>query len=1250
MKEDPAQTLLKYFSGPLSAPKSMDVAKFILLNADTSKALGPGTSNNGGNEPSLMGRIFDILSRPNYAVANMAKNPTDRFAFFQGLSGKEKTTFSDVLENYGVKDQRVRALGGLALDIGLDPTTYIPGGAFAKGAVKAGKLLGIGSKALDATKVVAKDKTIAQKLLQNGEPVFPEAFGLPKADTPQIPDVLRRPNQESVDDLNKILNSIDISKDINTEGARKILAQRPKIKSLSDTLPGQLELPLAGIPKNIPQKKIIHADLEFPVEQSVQATKGQLPFKFPDFNLNKIRANALVDKAETIVQKAVEGEPESILRVLPQPNNVKIGAREQKAAAEIVAAWDNTKSTAQLNQKFPETINARQQVKLYYKAVEKAKARFTKPNAPVNKARVSSDAYRIYTAAEKALEAQGLVPRIGTGENVRLSEVIQQVGGHQNAQTVLDEFGNEIKQGGVTWQAIQALRARGAIDETKTVKEITESIKQTHDAAQTSGVVSDGFMQQFDRIMKQFGSASARKEGLSPAGISATQNLIDYTLKTGKSPAQLVYEQKAKMIDDIVAKGQANNELTHATTLALEPDLGKLPKWVVNDNKAVEFLMGRVSTWWGQNDLRPMSLNAIGSGFATAAARGQALDNLFKTFDQIQRSEAMRLAQGIGTPSTPETEQLAVQITKMMDNLVGQVSGQSVVLRSTVHMDHLNKWMHHYKVGFTFTNKTAKDIAGEAVDFSKGTDWLKSWKVAEIKEDPKIFLFKFQQAMEQATREKALFDEIGERFGAKAYGKEYKNKIGGYPYLDGYYFPDDIAKQIPRVVRDWSLPGWEPRNPAVKLYDRVLSMWKTGVTIYRPAHHIRNIVGDVYLGWMDGVNSVRPYMLAARVQRSMKGAYDTLENVDQLVQLGIMGKGFKTPLPGEVIFKNKSGVEFTAEQIGAVAHQKGLLEHASTLEDIIDMGEMSKFKPLGGRVQKTARGVSELQNHNARLAHFIDKIMKSRGSDLQDIFEQAARRARKWHPSGLDLTEFEKKVMRRIIPFYSWIRKSTPLLLEGLIMNPSKALIPSKIYGAIQEANGIETPGRADPFPVDQMFPAWIRAEGVGPISTSTGFLGGVTDQMPPGYAMGGMGLNPLSQLVSQIETPGKTITSSLTPALRIPIELMTGRKLFTGEPISGPEARPGAGEQYLGEQIPIYSALQGITGITPFGTETKRSSKSSQAGFESFFNTMTGAGVKGTGPYIGQGQYERLAPLRAQRTANKDAFLKYLREQIGNQ
>jgi hypothetical protein len=1217
-----ADFLSSYFSSamPKSGPSNIDIARYILLNADISK-VGVSKNQGEGNEPSFMSRIFDILSRPNYAIAETIRTGSP-LGFFKGLSGEKKTTFSDVLKEYGVENDVARGTGGFFLDVLLDPTTWIPGGAIAKGA-----------KALTKTASKAPvviPKTLPQKLLQKGTPVHPGNFGMPSTSN-TIPIALKKPTDESTVPLNFLGGLLTAQRNPGKLTTRA-----------SDTIPGQLELPfdVGDVPKTVPEAKkteLSEPSVDDLFSEPPTGVPGQIPFKIPGFNASQIR------------KQTAQQIPESTAKTLqPQPKLVP-DKRDIKDASEIVAGWDPKLAKAEINKTHPETLNAKQQVKLYYKARDAARKRFKNPNAPANLGRINAIAVKIYNQIEAALERSGYVPRLGTGENVKLSDIISQVGDVSKVEGIAHEFGNGLIPGSETWQAVENLRAKSAVADAPIVKDSVEKVQQAATETRTSNVLSDSQQTQVERVLKQIAQASTKAKGGTPAAVKATEQLVTDALNAGKSAATIATEQKAKIINQIVAggakAGKLRPQVNAAITRGLESDLDKIPRWAQNDNKAVEFLMGRVATWWGQRDLRPLSLNAIGAASSTAQARGKALDKLFGPLNIEQRHEAWRLAQGIGAPTSEATYQLATQINRLMNNMCSKIAGQSVIMRSCVSMDNLNKWLTRYKVGFNFTNKTVQDSYGRVFDYSKGADWVNSWKSHVPTEDPKVFVFKLQQAMEQATREKALFDELGERFGTKAPGGPWRNKID-YPYLEGYYFTDDIAKQLPRVIRDWSSGPWNTNNKLLSLYDRVLSMWKAGVTIYRPGHHVRNMVGDVYLGFMDGVVSVRPYVLAARVQRTLKSSYSDLMDVDKLVELGALGKQYGTPMPGEVIFKNKSGVRFTADQIAAVAHQKGLLEHARTLEDIIDLGEGSKFRPFGGRVQSVARGASELQSHNARLAHFIDKVMKSRGTNLEKIFEEASRRARKWHPTGLDLTDFERKVMRRIIPFYSWLRKSTPLLIEGIVMNPGKTVVPAKLWDAIQETQGIETPGRHDPFPVDQMFPEWIRAQGLGPISTGDGFLGRFSDQMPPGYVMGGMGLNPLADLMSQAQDPGRTLLSGLTPAVGIPLELAQGRKTFTGEPITGPEARPGAFGQYVGENIPLWSALQGITGTTPFGGETSRAARSDEAGKESFVNWLTGLGIRGTGPYIRQSRFEAQAPFKVQQRSNRDAFLEYLRQQ----
>lgn len=1255
---DPYQLLAQYFSRPVqaAAPGASDIAKKILLSAQTNKPLGPGMVSGGATDtgPSLTGRIFDILSRPNYAVAEFARDWAETGsphagAAWEGFSGHKKTTWAKSLKQMGMTDPGDQASVGLFLDIVADPTTFIPVGGIAN---KIKAVRGADKAAETAAKL---EKPLGQRLLDQGTPINPENFNLPPSAGQTIPQSMRPP----VGDLNIPRQIGDITPTTGT---------LDKLPSLQEQLP----LDLTGLkkgtklrsPKDIAAAQSNALDVVPPVGPAKEVP-GQIPFKFPDFSVKSVRADTkktaelaakLTESAPAQVAKVSAGDIQAALKLAPTPPPV-ISPKSQAAADLITSRFDPTKATAQINKQFPDTLNAQQQAKLWYSAREMANKSVYRKGRSADKVSAAVDkvATEIYHAAEQKFVSQGLVPRIGTGENVALSDVIKHMEqqGKPLTSDMVKEFSTAIKPGSDVWKAVETMRARGAITDSKSVQMINEAIAETKAQTEAAGQLSDGQLKDFDSFLKNFGQATARAEGVSPAGIKSIRSVIDETLKLGKSPAQIALEQNSKMLDDIIATGKANPKVNGILTRALEKDLGVIPKWAVNDNKAVESFMGRMATWWGQKDLRPLSLNAIGSAQATAAARGQVLDNLFKPFGELERSDALKLAQGFGTSTSAEVSGLATQIKKMMDNLVGQVSGSSVLLRSGVNMQSLNKWMRHYNVGFEFTNGAkAKDLLGATVDYSKGTDWLNSWKSAQIEGDPKVFLFKMQQAMEQATREKALFDELGERFGSTFPGKEYRTKIEGkYRYIDGYYFPADIAKQIPRVIRDWSIPAWQGNNSALKLYDRVLSMWKSGVTIYRPGHHVRNIIGDVYLGWMDGVNSSRPYVLAAKVQRGMHGIYTDMANVDKLVEIGALPKTYATPKPNEILFRNKSGTAFTAEQIGAVAHQKGLLEHAQTIEDIIDMGNQGKnvlnMKPFGGKVQGAARGMSEMLSHNSRLAHFIDKVIKSTGQDLPKIFESAAQRARKWHPTGLDLTPFEKKVLRRALPFYSWIRKSTPLLIEGMVMNPGKAVVPAKVMTALQTNAGIEGTTRDNPFPVDQMFPSWIRESGVGPVALPTSMLSGLTNQQPAGYTVAGIGVNPLQSLLTQLQSPVNTIATSMTPGVQVPIEMMTGRKLFTGEPITGPDSRPGALEQYVGEQIPLYNPIQAVTGMTPFGTQTKGAVKSgSGASTEAITNWLSGLGIKGTGPYVSQAKFEKNAPIQMQRKVNKEQFLNQLRQQ----
>lgn len=118
--------------------------------------------------PSGVFKALDYLNRGQYMVLNPLRRATDRentytpgeylSSMWKGLKGEERSQTTDVLDNLGwrpttKKGKIARGVVGLAGDILLDPTTYIPLGALTKTGklAKAGKLIKVGDRVFNLT-------------------------------------------------------------------------------------------------------------------------------------------------------------------------------------------------------------------------------------------------------------------------------------------------------------------------------------------------------------------------------------------------------------------------------------------------------------------------------------------------------------------------------------------------------------------------------------------------------------------------------------------------------------------------------------------------------------------------------------------------------------------------------------------------------------------------------------------------------------------------------------------------------------------------------------------------------------------------------------------------------------------------------------------------------------------------------------------------------------------------------------------
>jgi hypothetical protein len=384
-------------------------------------------------------------------------------------------------------------------------------------------------------------------------------------------------------------------------------------------------------------------------------------------------------------------------------------------------------------------------------------------------------------------------------------------------------------------------------------------------------------------------------------------------------------------------------------------------------------------------------------------------------------------------------------------------------------------------------------------------------------------------ASAKATTVSDFLKEVSAQFGKKIdydevtnvlkSGEEVSQKVPRF--LEG--FAQSTAKQLqgvqlPKAIVDdidsftKIIASDESQNMILRVVDRVQNWWKGMVTGIVPAYHTTNLTGNVFNNWLGGVNSPVPYAVANQIQRQM-----------------ISGKfkgGIKTAA-GELDFKT---ISEWADELGVL--NRGF--YGADIEKYVGQelerglrtgaGKLKNLAPTPDNLARGGRNVGRAIENNARLAHFVDKLQKGWSP------EDAALSVKKYLFDYQELTEFERNVMKRFIPFYTWFRKNIPLQFEQMIKQPRKPGILPKAARAIEDEE------------------ARAQEEGLLPEYLRESFTFRTDKKDKKG--------NPIYMRVAvpwadfARITDWKDIVGSLTPILKIPAELYFNKEAYFGREI----------------------------------------------------------------------------------------------------
>lgn len=766
-------------------------------------------------------------------------------------------------------------------------------------------------------------------------------------------------------------------------------------------------------------------------------------------------------------------------------------------------------------------------------------------------------------------------------------------------------------------QRLEELKAAEALVDSGPLIQGVNAGQKTLDEIIKNGPLSAGREQQVTEFSAKVAQDITARAGGSPVAQRAafkeftTKNPIDSAIKSNSLNTKVLIshpEVSASLIARYSSAPSITRAIQQMSGLGPPAVLGRL---VGPSAGVVDWLGARFNAAYKNADMRPIYLREAATAKSSVARRADYLNELARKYDVNNGdlwNDAMKGAQGLLPPVAGSTTELSKEIMQIMENLftssglkTGIALENSVVGRAQLFMGELNKNMVRFGLGkYKF----------KMPEGGSGPDWLKAWEAWEI-DKPLDFLFKIQNVVEHTTREKLMFDDIIARYGVLSPGNYragvYRH-VQGHPRLAGYKFGKDAAEQIDVFVKNLKEIS-KPSSKAMQMFDNVLSKWKASVTIYVPSHHMRNLIGDTYMNWVAGVDSTRPYSTSLNILKSQKGRYEGLDEVADLTSADALknlmgGGGASTPAGKRIALTMKNGQHLTNDEVYVSAFQQGILPTTRVLEDIPDdaASVLNRVQPFGGNVRNWVHGFSESRDHYVRLAHYVDALKKS-NKPFAAAQEDAARIVRKWHPDGMDLTAFERNVMRRAFPFYSWTRKAIPLIVESLALTPGKTMVYPKAQYLAQLTMGTQGSNMSDPFPYDQLFPDWLREKGIGPTSGGPGSYGILNPS------------NPTLDIVSQLNDPGKMTMGMVNPAVRIPFELATGQEATSGAPITGHRT------DYAIKQIPGLSHLGRATG--EFGVSDTTKEQSQGYNMQNIINLITALGKQNTGPYQKSGEFD---------------------------
>jgi hypothetical protein len=304
----------------------------------------------------------------------------------------------------------------------------------------------------------------------------------------------------------------------------------------------------------------------------------------------------------------------------------------------------------------------------------------------------------------------------------------------------------------------------------------------------------------------------------------------------------------------------------------------------------------------------------------------------------------------------------------------------------------------------------------------------------------------------------------------------------------------------------------------IEYYDKLMAQWK-GFTLLSPGFHGRNFMGNAGNMYLAGMNTID-------VVRYQVQAVKDLTKYKRLAKLRAE-IGEQSLKQADRIFLNNFD---EVAKSGVLTGHRGArdLEDVKAMIDRLGQGKNFKDKNILQKVIETNFNLAEEIDDIQRIALYNWSLKKTGSS------AEAFKQVREALFDYTLLTPFERDVMKRAIPFYTFIKNNLIFQSKNIVKNPQQ-------YAKLLRSYKHWTEGMTD-MDINEL-PDYMTGNMWLPIPT----IINRDDKDTINF----LKLNlPISDFAEFVEKPFSRGVTSLTVPAKIALELGTGRDSFTGAPL----------------------------------------------------------------------------------------------------